>query len=92
MTDANAKSGANSGLTDQSEGMSYLDGGLNKFVTVYLPLAIIMVVLIFPFYWMVLTSIKPEDQLIDMDRYNPFWVVGPTLKHITKLLFELLSE
>jgi multiple sugar transport system permease protein len=88
MTDANAKSGANSGLTDQSEGMSYLDGGLNKFVTVYLPLAIIMVVLIFPFYWMVLTSIKPEDQLIDMDRYNPFWVVGPTLKHITKLLFE----
>ena len=88
MTDANAKSGANSGLTDQSEGMSYLDGGLNKFVTVYLPLAIIMVVLIFPFYWMVLTSIKPEDQLIDMDKYNPFFVVGPTMKHITKLLFE----
>lgn len=84
MTDTNAKPA----LTDQSEGMSYLDGGFHKFVTVYLPLAIIMVVLIFPFYWMVLTSIKPEDQLIDMDRYNPFWVVGPTLKHITKLLFE----
>jgi multiple sugar transport system permease protein len=37
---------------------------------------------------MVLTSIKPEDQLIDMDKYNPFFVVGPTMKHISKLLFE----
>lgn len=84
MTEATTKPG----MTDESEGMSYLDGGMRKFVSVYLPLAIIMVVLIFPFYWMVLTSIKPEDQLIDMDRYNPFFVVGPTLKHITKLLFE----
>ncbi len=84
MTDTTAKNG----LTDESEGMSYLDGGFRKVVTVFLPLALIMVVLIFPFYWMVLTSIKPEDQLIDMDRYNPFFVVGPTLKHITKLLFE----
>jgi multiple sugar transport system permease protein len=68
--------------------MSYLDGGFRKVVTVYMPLALIMVVLIFPFYWMVLTSIKPEDQLIDMDKYNPFFVVGPTMKHISKLLFE----
>ena len=84
MTEATTKPG----LSDESEGMSYLDGGVRKVISVYLPLAIIMVVLIFPFYWMVLTSIKPEDQLIDMDRYNPFFVVGPTLKHITKLLFE----
>jgi multiple sugar transport system permease protein len=84
MTDTTAKSG----LTDESEGMSYLDGGFRKVVTVYMPLALIMVVLIFPFYWMVLTSIKPEDQLIDMDKYNPFFVVGPTMKHISKLLFE----
>jgi multiple sugar transport system permease protein len=84
MTDTTAKPG----LTDESEGMSYLDGGFRKVVTVYMPLALIMVVLIFPFYWMVLTSIKPEDQLIDMDKYNPFFVVGPTMKHISKLLFE----
>lgn len=84
MTEATAKPEMN----DASEGMSYLDGGMRKIVYVYLPLALIMVVLIFPFYWMVLTSIKPEDQLIDMDKYNPFFVVGPTMKHITKLLFE----
>jgi multiple sugar transport system permease protein len=45
-------------------------------------------VLLFPFYWMGLTSIKPDEQLIDMEKYNPFWVVHPTFKHISKLLFE----
>ena len=48
----------------------------------------ILIVLLFPFYWMALTSIKPDEQLIDMNTYNPFWVVHPTLKHISKLLFE----
>jgi multiple sugar transport system permease protein len=37
---------------------------------------------------MVLTAIKPDEQLIDMEKYNPFFVVSPTLKHINKLLFE----
>ena len=76
------------GMSDNSEGMSYLDGGIRKLIYVYLPLAVIMFVLIFPFYWMVLTSIKPDAQLINMDKFNPFWVVEPTLKHIEKLLFE----
>ncbi|MBV9077778.1 MAG: carbohydrate ABC transporter permease, partial [Methylobacteriaceae bacterium] len=52
------------------------------------PLAILLVVLLFPFYWMVLTAIKPDEQLIDMERFNPFFVVTPTLKHTNKLLFE----
>ena len=76
------------GMSDNSDGMSYLDGGIRKLIYVYLPLAVIMFVLIFPFYWMVLTSIKPDVQLINMDKFNPFWVVEPTLKHIEKLLFE----
>ena len=75
-------------LTDASEGMNYLDTLPRRAVSVYLPLFVIMVVLIFPFYWMVLTAVKPDEQLIDMDTYNPFWVVAPTLKHINKLLFE----
>jgi multiple sugar transport system permease protein len=57
-------------------------------VTLYLPLFVILIVLLFPFYWMALTSIKPDEQLIDMEKYNPFWVVHPTFKHISKLLFE----
>ncbi|TNC13734.1 carbohydrate ABC transporter permease [Methylobacterium terricola] len=73
---------------DNSEGMAYLDTLPKRVVTVYLPLFVILVVLLFPFYWMALTAIKPDDQLIDMETYNPFWVVSPTLKHIAKLLFQ----
>jgi multiple sugar transport system permease protein len=73
---------------DDSEGMSYLESLPRRLVTLYLPLFIILLVLLFPFYWMALTSIKPDEQLIDMNTYNPFWVVHPTFKHISKLLFE----
>jgi multiple sugar transport system permease protein len=73
---------------DDSEGMSYLESLPRKVVTLYLPLFVILVVLLFPFYWMALTSIKPDEQLIDMNKFNPFWVVHPTFKHISKLLFE----
>jgi multiple sugar transport system permease protein len=74
--------------SDDSDGMSYLESLPRRLITLYLPLFIILVVLLFPFYWMGLTSIKPDEQLIDMDKYNPFWVVHPTFKHISKLLFE----
>ncbi len=73
---------------DDTEGMSYLESLPKRLITLYLPLFIILVVLLFPFYWMALTSIKPDEQLIDMNTYNPFWVIHPTLKHISKLLFE----
>ncbi len=73
---------------DDSEGMSYLELLPRRVVTLYLPLLLILFVLLFPFYWMALTLIKPDEQLIDMNTYNPFWVVHPTFKHISKLLFE----
>jgi len=68
--------------------MSYLESLPRRVVTLYLPLGVILLVLLFPFYWMALTAIKPDEQLIDMNTYNPFWVVHPTFKHISKLLFE----
>ena len=73
---------------DHSEGMSYLDSLPRRLVTLYLPLAIIVVVLLFPFYWMALTAIKPDEQLLDLNAYNPFWTTTPTFKHVRKLLFE----
>jgi multiple sugar transport system permease protein len=78
----------NAATEDHSEGMAYLDTLGKRIVTVYLPLFLILIVLLFPFYWMVLTSIKPDHQLLDLDTYNPFFVVEPTFKHISKLLFE----
>ncbi|MGB6636658.1 MAG: carbohydrate ABC transporter permease [Bradyrhizobium sp.] len=74
--------------SDDSEGMSYLESLPRRVLTLYIPLGLILIVLLFPFYWMVLTSIKPNEQLIDMNTYNPFWVVHPTFEHISKLLFE----
>ena len=88
MTDHIAQPPAVLSASDSTEGMSYLETPLNRLVTLYIPLFIIVVILLFPFYWMALTSIKPDEQLIDMNTYNPFWVVHPTLKHIEKLLFE----
>ncbi|MES2198364.1 MAG: carbohydrate ABC transporter permease [Pseudomonadota bacterium] len=73
---------------DHSEGMSYLQSVPRRLVTLYLPLFIIVVVLLFPFYWMGLTAIKPDEQLLDLDKFNPFWTWNPTFKHIHKLLFE----
>jgi multiple sugar transport system permease protein len=90
MTDFAAKSihQPASSTDDHSEGMSYLHKLPKRLVQLYMPLGIIVTVLLFPFYWMALTAIKPDDQLLDMDRVNPFWTTAPTLKHITKLLFE----
>ncbi|WP_298956834.1 carbohydrate ABC transporter permease [uncultured Methylobacterium sp.] len=79
---------ADATTADHNEGMAYLDTLPRRVLTVYLPLVVILVVLLFPFYWMALTAIKPDEQLIDMENYNPFWVVAPTFKHIGKLLFE----
>jgi multiple sugar transport system permease protein len=89
MTDALLPTKAPKLITsDDSEGMSYLESLPRRVVTLYIPLGLILIVLLFPFYWMALTSIKPDEQLIDMNTYNPFWVVHPTFKHISKLLFE----
>jgi multiple sugar transport system permease protein len=55
-------------------------------VTLYLPLIVFLVVLLFPFYWMVMTSFKPDAELISREA-NPFWIRHPTFAHFDKLLF-----
>ena len=73
---------------DHSEGMSYLQSLPRRLVTVYLPLSLILLVLLFPFYWMALTAVKPDNQLLDFNTYSPFWTWNPTLKHVYHLLFD----
>ncbi len=73
---------------DHSEGMGYLETLPRRVVTTYIPLILILIVLLFPFYWMALTAVKPDHQLIEMDKVSPFWTWEPTFKHIHKLLFE----
>jgi multiple sugar transport system permease protein len=72
----------------EREGMSYLSTLPQRVVTIYIPLGVFLIVLLFPFYWMGLTSIKPNAELIDINNHNPWWVINPTLSHYRRLLFE----
>jgi len=69
-----------------TQGMHYLASLPRRVVTVYTPLAIFVFVLLFPFYWMGVTSFKPDNELLSRTG-NPFWVIAPTLAHFKKLLF-----
>ena len=75
-------------LTDDSQGMSYLNNLPRRVLTLYLPLFVFVFVLLFPFYWMAITAVKPNHQLTDYNNYSPFWVVDATFEHIKYLLFE----
>jgi multiple sugar transport system permease protein len=73
---------------DESVGMSYLDRLPRRLVVIYLPLAVFVFVLLFPFYWMTVTALKPNVELTNFNDYSPFWPSSPTLRHIQYLLFE----
>jgi len=47
-----------------------------------------VLILLFPFYWMAITSFKPNAELLNFKEHNPFWISSPTLAHIKHLLFE----
>ncbi len=59
-----------------------------RLVTLYLPLACFVFVLLFPFYWMGVTTLKSNEELYNYKDFNPFWVHSPTLANINRLLFE----
>ena len=59
-----------------------------RIVTIYVPLACFVFVLLFPFYWMAITAVKSNEELYNYKDHNPFWVSSPTLANINRLLFE----
>ena len=76
-------------LTDKErDGVIDWSSGPRRFITLYLPLSVFVLVLLFPFYWMAITAIKPNGELLDYKNNNPFWVKSPTLENIHKLLFQ----
>lgn len=72
---------------DDAGGMGYLTSMPRKLVTIYLPTVVFLIVLLFPFYWMTITALKPNEELLSHEG-NPFWVHSPTLAHFKKLLFD----
>jgi multiple sugar transport system permease protein len=55
-----------------------------KALRIYVPLALYGVFLLLPFFWMLLTAFKSNQELLNTP--NPLWVFHPTFSHITDLL------
>ncbi|MGE3536628.1 MAG: carbohydrate ABC transporter permease [Candidatus Tectimicrobiota bacterium] len=51
-----------------------------RLVVFYIPLCLFLVALLLPFYWMLITSLKPDVELYNA-RNAPFLVWNPTLSH-----------
>ena len=64
-----------------------------RWVYFYIPLTAFILWLLFPFYWMLVTSVRPDRELYRpwmASNYTPFWTTHPTLVHITDLLTDTL--
>ena len=55
-----------------------------RILRLYLPLAFFLVAMLFPFYWMAITSIKPNRELYSQ-KIMPLVVHQPTMKHYVDL-------
>ena len=58
-----------------------------RILRLYLPLSVLVILMLFPFYWMLITSIKPNRELYSQ-KIMPLIVHQPTLKHYVDLLTE----
>lgn len=58
-----------------------------RILTLYVPLILFVSITLFPFYWMLLTSLKTNAELISV-RSIPLIVKSPTLQHYIELLRE----
>jgi len=60
-----------------------------KWVYFYIPMAVFILFTLFPFYWMAVTSMRPDGELYRTFRQanaTPFWTLAPTLEHFKGLM------
>ncbi|MDP8924917.1 MAG: carbohydrate ABC transporter permease [Chloroflexota bacterium] len=57
---------------------------LDRLLTVYLPLALVLFFLLAPFYWMTITAFKPNSELYD-GAVSPLLVFAPSTEHFEYL-------
>jgi multiple sugar transport system permease protein len=62
---------------------------LERILLFHLPLWFFLIITLFPFLWMFITSIKPNAELYNV-RMNPLYVLHPTLEHFRYLLRETI--
>src|SRR5665213_3111243 len=64
-----------------------------RWVFFYVPVTGFVVALLFPFYWMIVTTVRDEKQLYrpwNAANYEPFWTLHATLDDVRALLTTLL--
>ena len=60
-----------------------------RWVFLYIPLTIFVIGILFPFYWMLITAMRPDSELYRAWRAvnnAPFWTSHPTLAHVEDLM------
>src|ERR687892_2161594 len=60
-----------------------------RWVFFYIPLTLFIIGTLFPFYWMLITAIRPDAELYRSWRNlnnTPFWTLAPTLEHFRDLM------
>lgn len=62
---------------------------VKRLIVFYIPLFMFLIAMLFPFYWMIITSIKPDVELYNI-RNNPLFVRQPTVEHWIYLFKETL--
>jgi multiple sugar transport system permease protein len=60
-----------------------------KWIFFYIPMTVFILFTLFPFYWMAVTALRPDQELYRTWRQasaTPFWTLEPTLEHFRELL------
>src|SRR2546430_11717869 len=87
MTEALAQSAKSSNVASSTPDTLDWDSRARRVMMIYLPLSCFVLILLFPFYWVAITSFKPNAELLNYKEHNPFLISLPTLAHIQHLLF-----
>ena len=76
MTEAVAQSGKSTNVASSTPETMEWDSRARRVVMIYLPLSCFVIILLFPFYWMAITSFKPNAELLNFKDHNPFWITS----------------
>lgn len=63
-----------------------MERALGRWIRIYIPILVLILVTLFPFYWMAITTFKSPSELFDFSQ-SPLFVRQPTLEHWKQLLF-----
>ncbi|MBI2563733.1 MAG: carbohydrate ABC transporter permease [candidate division NC10 bacterium] len=64
-----------------------------RWLSLYLPLGAFVIGTLFPFYYMAVTSVRPDQEMYipwNRPHFAPFWTLAPTLEHFALLFRETL--